>query len=144
MFHELRPHGISVHVVEFLLHLRAGVYVEIVIAALPEAAELDTSRWKAERKLSGALALSGAEGARDSLLETLDDLCGAGAAGLAQKQVDVFGHKNVADKSKVVTRSRLFEGADGQIPGANGIQKCPALVTAKGDEMQIAKTGDAF
>ena len=86
---------------------------------------------------------SGAQGSGDSLLETLDDLCGSCAAGLAQKQVHVFGHEHIANKSEAVARSRLFEGADGEVAGANGIQKRTALVAAKSDEMKIIKTGDA-
>jgi len=132
------------HVVELLGHLRAGVDVEIVITALPEAAEFAASLGKAKSQLTGALALSGAQGAGNSLLENLDNLCGTNAAGLAQQQVHVFGHEDVANKSKAVARSRLFEGADGQIPGANGAEEGASLETAEGDEMQIAKTGDAF
>jgi hypothetical protein len=144
MLYEVRPDGISVHVVELLRHLGAGVDIEVVITALPEPAELAASHWKAKSKLTRALAFSGAEGAGDALLETLNDRGRAAAAGLAEKQVDMFGHKHVANKSKAVTRSRLFEGADGKIAGANGVQERPSLVAAEGDEMQIAKPGDAF
>ena len=132
------------HVVELLGHLRAGVDVEIVIAALPEAAKFAASLGKVKSQLAGALGLSGAQGARNSLLENLDNFCGTSAAGLAQEQVHMLGHEDVANKSKAVARSRLFEGADGQIPGANGAQKRPSLVATKSDEMKIAKTGDAF
>jgi len=132
-----------VHVAEFLLHLGPGVHIEIIIAALPEPTEFGASLWKAERKLTRALAFSGPEGAGDSLLETLDDLGGAGAAGLAQKQVHMLGHENVANESKAVAQAGLLEGANGQIAGSNGVQKRPALVATKGNEMQIAKTSDA-
>jgi len=132
------------HVVELFVHLCPGIDVEIVIAALPEPAELGASPWKAKGKLTWALAVSGTEGAGDSLLETLDNRGGACGAGLAKEQVDVFGHEDVANESKAVTRPRLLEGADGEIAGSNGVQKRPSLVTAEGDEMQIAKPGDAF
>jgi len=93
MLHELRPHGIFVHVVEFLLHLRAGVDVEVVVTALPEAAEFAALLWKAEQKLPRALAFSGSQGAGDPLLETPDDLGWTCAAGLAQEQVHMPGMK---------------------------------------------------
>jgi hypothetical protein len=114
------------------------------ITALPEAAELAAWQWKAKSNLTGALALSGAEGGGDSLLETLNDRGRAAAAGLAEKQVDMFGHEHVANKSKAVTHARLFEGADGKIAGAKGVQERPSPVAAEGDEMQIAKPGDAL
>jgi len=94
------------HVVKFLLDLCLRVDVEIIIAALPEAAEFTAPLWKAKRKLPVAFAFSGAQGSGDSLLETLDDLCGSCAAGLAQKQMHVFGHEHIAKKSEAVARSR--------------------------------------
>ena len=132
------------HVVELLCHLGAGVDVEIIVAALPEAAEFTASLRKAKGKLSGALSFSGAQCTGNSLLETLDDLCGACAAGLAQQQVHVLGHENVPHQSKAVAQPGLLEGANGEAAGANGAQKRPSLVATKGDEMKIAKTGDAF
>ena len=135
--------GISVHIVELLRHLRAGVDIEIVISALPEPPEFTAPLGEAKGQLPRALPFSGAQGTGDSLLETLDDLGGSGAAGLAQEQVHMFGHKDVANESKAVAQPRLFEGADGQVAGPGGVQKRPALITAEGDEMQIAKTGDA-
>ena len=131
------------HVVKFLLDLCLRVDVEIIIAALPEAAEFTAPLWKAKHKLPVAFAFSGAQGSGDSLLETPDDLCGSYAAGLAQNQMHVFGHEHIANKSEAVARSSLFEGADGEVAGANGIQKRTALVAAKSDEMKIIKTGDA-
>ncbi len=144
MLHELRPHGIFVHVVEFLLHLRAGVDVEVVVAALPEAAEFAALPWKAEQKLPRAIAFSGSQGAGDPLLETLDDLGWTCAAGLAQKQVHMLGHQNVANEGKAVARSSLLKRVNGQIASPNCVQKRSALIAAKGDEMKIAKTSDAF
>ena len=132
------------HVVELLLHFRPRVHVEIIIAVLPEAAEFRASPWKAERKLPRALAFSGAQGAGDSLLETLDDLGGTRAARLAQKQVHMLGHEDVAHESKAVAQSGLLEGANGQIAGPAGAQKRPSLVAAESNKMQIAKTSDAF
>ncbi len=131
------------HVVELLLPLRPRVHVEIIIAALPEAAEFPTSLWKTQHELPRALAFSGAQGAGDSLLETLDDLGRTSVAGLAQKQVHMLGHENVAHEGEAVAQPRLLEGANGQIAGPDGVQKRPALVATKGDEMKIAKTGDA-
>ena len=144
MLHEFRADGITVHVVELLRHLRAGVHVEIIITALPEPANFAASPGKAKHQLTRAFSLSSAQGARNSLLETLDDLCGTGSVGLAQQQVHMLRHEDVANESKAIARSRLFERANGQIAGANGVQQGPALITAKGDEMEIAKSGDAL
>jgi hypothetical protein len=44
MLHELCSDGISVHIVELLRHLRAGVDIEIIIAALPETPIADNSK----------------------------------------------------------------------------------------------------
>ncbi len=134
MLHELRPHGIFAHVVEFLLHLRAGVDVEVVVAALPEAAEFAALLWKAEQKLPRALAFSGSQGAGDTLLEALDDLGWTCAAGLAQKQVHMLGHENVANEGKAVARSSLLKRVNGQIASPNCVQKRPALIAAKEEE----------
>ena len=131
------------HIVELLRHLRAGVDIEIIIAALPEAAVFAGPLRKTKGQLARALAFSGAQCAGDALLETLDDLGGTGGAGLAQEQVHMFGHEDVANESKAVTHSCLLKGANSQIASVNGFQKRPSLITAKGDEMQITKTGDA-
>ena len=112
MIHKLCAHRIFVHVAKFLFHFRPRVHVEIIITALPEAAELRASFWEAEYKLPWAFAFSGAQGTGDPLLETLDNLGGRCAAGLAYQQVHVFGHEHVAHESKTVTRPRLFERAD--------------------------------
>src|SRR5258705_1655292 len=127
MLHELRPHGIFVHVVEFLLHLRAGVDVEVVVAALPEAAEFAALPWKAEQKLPRAIAFSGSQGAGDPLLETLDDLGWTCAAGLAQKQLHMLGHENVANEGKPEARSSLLKRVNGQIESPTFGQKRRAL-----------------
>jgi hypothetical protein len=76
--------------------------------------------------------------------DQIDDPGGSGGAGLAQEQVHMFGHEDVANESKTVAHSCLLKGANSQIAGVNGFQKRPSLIAAKGDEMQIAKTGDAF
>ena len=55
----------------------------------------------------------------------------------------MLGHENIAYESKAVAQSRLLKGANGQIARPDSVQKSPALVAAKGDEMKIAKTGDA-
>ena len=131
------------HIVEFLRHLRARVDIEIIIAALPEAAVFAGTLWKTKGQLARALAFFGAQCAGDALLETLDDLGGSGGAGLAQEQVHMLGHEDVANESKAVTHSCLLKGANSQIARANGVQERPSLIAAKGDEMQIAETGDA-
>ena len=82
MLHQLCPHGILVHVVELLFHFRPRVHVEIIIAALPEAAEFLASLWKTKCQLSRAVAFFGSQGAGDALLETLDDLGRSCTAGL--------------------------------------------------------------
>jgi hypothetical protein len=56
--------------------------------------------------------------------------------------VHMLGHENVANESKAVARSSLLKRVNGQIASPNCVQKRPALIAAKGDEMKIAKTGD--
>ena len=135
---------VGVHVVEFLDHFCAGVDVEIVIAALPETRQETFLVRKTQAELSFRRALSCSHATRKSLLEDLDDFAGRSRAGFADEQVEMLRHDDVTDESEAVASANFLEDLHGKIPGASGGQKRPSLVTAKGDEVKIAASGEAL
>lgn len=128
---------------EFLEDLCAGVDIEIVVAALPEAAQPPVSG-ETQRQLAFAVAFLPAYPAGEPLLEDLDDSCWRREAGFAEQQMHVLGHEHETDQCKVIARTHFLKNFDGQIPGASGAQQRPASIAAEGDEMQVPAASDAF
>ena len=56
----------------------------------------------------------------------------------------MFGHDDVADQGKPVAEAHFFKNLDRQISDSNGAEQGPALIATKGDEMEVAMTGNAF
>ena len=123
MLHKFLFHGISVHIVEFFLHLRLRVHVEIVIPSLPESSEPTVDFRKRKPELALSRTLSSAHPARQSLLEHLNDLRRAARTGFAEQQVDVLGHDYVSHKSEPISPTDFLENLDCQIPGAHRTSK---------------------
>ena len=87
---------IHVHVVKFFGSLLQTPDIKIVEASLPEAAERIVSTRKCQTRLSGRIALLAAQTARDALLQNLNHGGRRTFGRLADEQVDVLGHDDVA------------------------------------------------
>jgi hypothetical protein len=57
--------------------------------------------------------------------------------------MNMFGHDDVADQGKPVAEAHFFKNLDRQISDSNGAEQGPALIATKGDEMEVATTGNA-
>ena len=131
------------HVLEFLYHFCAGIHVEVIVSSLPESTKLRRGFRGGERLLARLSTPLFTQGARNSLLEHLYDFRGVAGSRFADQQMHMFGHQHIADQLETIPGSDLLEDVDGEIPRANGTERAPSLVAAKGDEMKIAMAGAA-
>lgn len=113
---------IHVHVVKFFDSLLQTPNIEIVEAALPESRQRIVAICKYQTKLSGRFALFAAQTAQDALLQNLDHGGRRAFDRLADEQVDVFRHNDVAHQREAVAVARLAENLDERIPGSNRAQ----------------------
>jgi len=58
--------------------------------------------------------------------------------------MNMFGHDDVADQGKPVADAHFFKNLHCQISGVGGGEQRTTLITTKGDEMEVAMTGNAF
>ena len=130
------------HIVEFLDEFLLTPDIEIVEARLPELGQ--AIMHMAERKwelLAGRFfARIAAEPPRHTLLQHLHDGRGRTFRRLADEQVDVVGHDDVAHQCKAVAVAHFAQNLHKQILRARGGKQGQSSVTAARNEMEVAQS----
>jgi len=110
-------YGIHVHVMELLNELRLTLDVEVVEARLPELRQEIMSAWKRKLELLGGhfLFWLAAEPPRHALLQDLHDGGRRTLGLLADEQVNVVGHDDVARERKAVAVAHFAQNFHKQI-----------------------------
>jgi hypothetical protein len=127
-----------VHLVKFFDSFLQTPDIKIVEAALPESAQRIVAADKRQTKLSSRVALLAAQTARNALLQDLNHSGRRAFCWLADEQVDVLGHDDVAYKKVSVAVARLAKNLNKRISSANRAQKREAPIASECDEMKIA------
>jgi hypothetical protein len=128
---------VHVHVMKFFHSFLQTPNIEIVEAALPEARQRIIAVCKCQTELPVRLAFFAAQAARDALLQNLNHGGRRAFGGLADEQVNVIGHNDIAHQRETVAIARLAENLDENISGANGAQQRQASIASEGDEMKM-------
>ena len=136
--------GVGMHIVKFFEQFRAGIDVEIVVAALPETAQEILPLRKMELQLVFRVAFPSSHSTRQPLLEDLNDFGGRSRSRLGDEQMQVLGHDDVADDTETIAGADFLENLRGQISGASGSEKRSSLIAAERDEVKIAAPDDAL
>ena len=108
------------HVLQLFDSLGFGEDVEVVVAGLPEV-------FAGASEEFGGFALENAEGGGH-----------ASCLWFRHQEVDVLGHEDVAEDREVVADSEGFEHVFDDLFGFWGVEVGPAVVTAEGDEVEVA------
>ncbi len=130
--------GVPVHVLELFVLLLFGEHIEIVEAALPEAAQracVGIPQCQLRRVASAGLA---AQPPRDALLEDLHYCRGRAGRGLADQQVHVLRHNHVADDAELVLAANFPENPYEHVACPRRAQQRQSTITTAGDEMKMA------
>lgn len=141
MRYEFFCYRVCVHVLQLFPELFAGVHVEVVIAALPEAAKIGVAIRGLACELLDRFALVATHGTGNSLLEDLHYRRGEERSGLFDYEMDVLGHDYVAYETKPVFGTDLGQDLDGEIAGMGRFEEFATLVAAEGDEVKVAVAG---
>ena len=114
---EFPLHGIHVHVLEFFDELRVTPDVEIVKAGLPELRQEIVRVSKRKSELLGGYFLGwlAADSPRHALLQDLHDGWRSALCWLADEQVNVVGHDDVARDREPVAVAHLSQNLHKQI-----------------------------
>jgi hypothetical protein len=131
---------IHVHVLELFDFLLQTPHVEIIEAALPKARQRIVATCKGQMQLSGGLALFAAQTARDALFENLHGHGRSATTGLADQQVNVFGHHDVTHQREAKAIAHLAKNIHKSISGANRAQQRQASIASESNEMQMSTT----
>ena len=126
LFAEAADFGVTVHIAELFDALVFGEDVEVVVAALPELI---------------ALAF---EATRGFAFEDTEQGGQWNVGRFAQEKVDVLGHEDVAADVEMVAFAEGFEDFFEGLFGVGRSEEWEALVTAKGDEVEVAGLLIAF
>ena len=120
MSDELLLHGVHVHVVEFLDELRLTPNIEIIKSWLPELRQeiVRVSESKSKLLRGHFLAWLAAKPARDTVLQNLHDRGRCALGWLADEQVNVIGHDDIAREGKPEAVAHLSQNLHKQILGA--------------------------
>ena len=119
-FDEAAGDGVVVHVLQLFDSLGFGEDVEVVVAGLPEVFAGASEKF-------GGFALEHAEGG------------GYGSyLWLRHEEMDVLGHKDVAEDREVVAGAEGFEHVLDDVFGFWGGEIGEAVVTAECDEVEVA------
>ena len=121
VLYEAASDGIAVDVAELLDDLGLGEHVEVVVAGLPEL-------WTIAFELTCRLGFEDAE----SVFELL-------VFWLAEEQVHVLGHKDVAEKIEAVTSAGFFEDVEEDGAGSIVVEEGKASVATEGDEVVVTE-----
>lgn len=121
-FHEAAFYWVAVDVAELLSELALGEDVEVVVVELPEARAVAFELFR-------CLGFEGTEDAAEG-----------GLGWLAEEQVDVLGHEDVAEDVKLVLLSYAFEGVEEDGAGVVVVEVGETVVTTEGDEVVVAES----
>ncbi len=113
--------GIAVNITEFLDEFGMGQDVEVVVAALPELLAVAFEPF-------GGLCLQGAEDVFELLL-----------SGLAEQEVDVLGHKDVAEDVEMVPPTEMFESFEEDCAAVVVVEVRETVITTEGDKVVVAE-----
>jgi hypothetical protein len=117
-FDEASGDGVAVHVLDLFDSLVVGEDVEVVVAGLPEGCRGEAL---------GDGEFQGLEGFGEWVFGRL-----------AEEQVDVLGHDDVAEDFEVIAFAGEFEGVLEDVSGCGGVEVGFAVVTTEGDEVVVA------
>ena len=125
---------IQMHVLELLNPLLMAPDVKIMEAKLPKMRQcmigIEVELQLRGRRLPVAAQLPG-----DALLEYLQDRGRRTARGLADQQMDMFGHNHEAHQREAIAITDLGENLYEGVLGAGRTQQRQAAVTTAGDEV---------
>src|ERR1700688_2650562 len=139
MHYEFALCGIAVHILQFLSHFFSAPDIEIVKAALPKSGRLAPLWGERQRQLRcRRLSWPSAQGARNFLLEHLQDFRGVALGGLADQQMNVFRHDHITDQLKTVPHADLIQYSHEALAGPGRSEKGTPPIATEGDEMEIA------
>ncbi|SRR6266446_6305068 len=79
-----------------------------------------------------------AQGARDFLLERLQDFRGVPLLRLAEEQMDVFGHNHIANQQEAVSRADLVKNLHEAVAGARRAEERAAAIATESNEVEVA------
>jgi hypothetical protein len=143
--HQLPFHRIEVHVIQFLILFACAPDVEVIKSALPEVS-IACKRGVVPEFQLGNRCLSSlcSQGSRDALFQRLHYAGRISDGGLADQQMDVVGHDDVAEKGEVVAVAHLSENSQKEVasPG-HGEQRLPTITTAS-NEVKLSEAVAAF
>jgi hypothetical protein len=142
--HQASLHRIHVHIVQFFGALFAAQYVEIVEAALRKTARRRTGAPESELMRGGSSANSAAQAAGDALLEYLHHEGGIAFPGLADQNVDVLGHHDVADDRELIAVPHFVEDDKENVAGVRASKKPKSALTTEGNEVEVPEAVAAF
>jgi hypothetical protein len=135
-------HGIQVHVLEFINEFRLTPDVKIVKARLPELWQEIVRILEGESELLGRCLFPrlAAQSPRNALLQDLHDGGRRALSRLANEQVNVIGHHDIAREGKPVTVTNLAQNLHEHILGARRGKQRQSPVTAARNEVQVAQS----
>jgi hypothetical protein len=128
---------IHVHVVKFFDSLLQAPHIKIIEATLPESTErIAAGKW--QTKLSSSIALLAAQASRDALLQHLNHSGRRPIGRLADQQVDVLRHDDIAHEGESIVVAGLAKNLDKGVSSANRAQQRQASIASEGDKVQMA------
>ena len=128
---------IHVHVVKFFNLLLETPDIEVVEAALPEAAQRIVAAGERETRLPCEAALPAAQAARDALLQDLNHSGRSSLCRFADEKMNVFGRNDVAHERKTVAISGFSENLNKRISRANRAQQRQPPIASESNEVKM-------
>ena len=128
------------HVAQLLFDLGLAPDHEVVKPPLPNVLRWESRVPERALELDAWATRRSQQGVGKALLENLHDGGGIAAFGLAQQQVDVFGHDDVSEDDEAVAAADLFEKVEEEVAAAFASQQGSTLIATAGDEVEITGT----
>ena len=128
---------VHMHVVELFDSLLQTPHIEVVKPPLPKPGLRIFSNFKAQMQLPSIRSLSPAQAPGDALFQDLNHKRRCSLGRLADQQVNVIRHNDVANECKTVALPDFAENLNESILGTNRTQEGHAPVTTERDEMKM-------
>jgi hypothetical protein len=127
-----------VHVVKLFDRFFQAPDFEIMQTSLPKARQRIVADGECQIQLCGGRSLLAPQAPRDALFQNLNRSGGSSFDRLADEQMEMLRHDDVAHQGEPVPVAHLPQSVDENASGANRAQQGQASVTSERIEMQMA------
>jgi hypothetical protein len=128
LLHKAFLHRVAMHIAQLFHSFALAPHMEVIKSLLPDVLRLALP-CRAPNRVQNL--------PRESLLHDLHNCRRRSAFRLAEEQVDVVGHYNVADHNKLAALSGILKDLQKQIAPMRTCQPRLAMVTATGEKVEI-------